>query len=185
MVTVSGEAKAVAANNGTVLQHDIIAEHTLLTHNTMSMGKKAVADLYVAIDNHVRQQHSIVAYGHVLVDNHISADVRVRTQFCSRSDYRCRMYPRRVAWRLVEQVNGSRKAYIWILAAQQPARYGRKVFRDNNCSGSGCFGGCGVLGVGDKCDLPGDRFLDTSYARDFCFRVAVLQRGIECLRDFA
>src|SRR6202040_597356 len=89
------------------------------TYYSMRVSKEVVADLGVAIDHHVGQQHRISANLDTLVDDDIRPDVRTRTDPGRRMYHRRRMHPRLIAQRLMEELQSMRKDQIRIFAAQQ------------------------------------------------------------------
>src|SRR5271157_4239920 len=76
-LAVAGKSEAVAANNGAVLQNDVVTQRAMFTHNGMRVGEKIVANPSAAIDDNVRQQHSIVSNLDMVIDHHVCDDVNI------------------------------------------------------------------------------------------------------------
>src|SRR5271167_2201056 len=91
-LSVAGKSKAVAANDGTVLQNDVVTQRAMFTHNGMRVGEEVVANPRAAIDDNVRQQHSVVSNLDVVVDDHVGADMGIGSQLRSWCDYGCGMH---------------------------------------------------------------------------------------------
>src|SRR5271169_654464 len=132
VISVAGETEAVAADDRSVLQNDVVAELAVLPNNGMSVGKEVIADARSAVDDNMRQEHCVVAGGNVVVNYDIRADMSIGADFRRSSYHRRGMNPLGVARRLIEQIDGPRKGEVWVLAAQHGARRGREVLGDND-----------------------------------------------------
>ena len=149
-VAVAGKAKAVATHYSAVLQDDIVPKRTELADDSVRVGKEAGANSSATIDDHMRQQDRVVADLDVIVDDHICADVGVRTQLCRRRNHRARMYSGAVRRSFVEQVNRPRKGEVRILAAQHRGGDSGEVLGDNHGGSGRRLGGRRILWIGDE-----------------------------------
>src|SRR5262249_4035926 len=73
---VLGEAKAVGANDRAILQDHVVCQPTPFTHDGMRVSEEVVADLYIAINHHVSENHGICTDLHVFADDDIRSDMR-------------------------------------------------------------------------------------------------------------
>src|SRR3974377_911284 len=91
MIAIARKTETVRSDNRAVLQHNIVAELAILAHNGVRMGEEVVSDARSAINDHVRQKHSVVAKYHAVVDDGIGSDVRVGSDLRRRSNHSCGM----------------------------------------------------------------------------------------------
>ena len=73
---IFGEAEAVGADDCAILQQHAVAQSAAFAHYGVCVGEEVVANLDVAIDHHVRQQHRIASNLYSRADYHIRTDVR-------------------------------------------------------------------------------------------------------------
>ncbi len=69
------EAEAVGADDGSVLEDDVVAELAVLTNDGVGVGEEVVADADVRIDDDVGEDDGVVAEGDVVADDGIGADM--------------------------------------------------------------------------------------------------------------
>src|SRR3984957_1299641 len=70
-IVVFGEAESIGADDGSILQQDIVAELTELSNHGVGVGEEIIADSGSAIDDDVREQDGVVSYDDVLVDDYV------------------------------------------------------------------------------------------------------------------
>src|SRR5271157_628048 len=184
-LSVAGKSEAVAANHGAILQNDVVTQRAMFTHNGMSVGEKIVANPSAAIDDNVRQQHSVIADLDVVIDHHVCADVNIRSQLRGGCDYGRRMHTGIVLRGLVEQIDRSGKSEIRILTAQHAGGDSREVLGNNHGGSGSCLGAGRVFWVCDEGDLPGRGFLYSGNTGDLGFGISVFQCGAEQRCDFS
>src|SRR3974390_80433 len=185
MIAVARKTETVRPHNGAVLQNHIVAELAILAHNGVSMSEEVVTDACSAINDDVRQQHSVGAKYYAVVDDGIGPDVRVGPDLRRRSNHGRGMNPGSIPRRLVKQVDSPGEGEIRILAAQQRGRYGREFFRDDNPRRSCGLGSRSILRIRHEGNLPGRRFFNACHACDFRRGVAIYQSDVEGGCNFA
>ena len=125
---VAGKAEAIAADDGAILQHDVVAQSAVLAHNRMGVGEEILANTHSAIDDDVRQKHSVVADLDVVADHHVGANMSARADLRRGRNYRSGMNARLIRRRCIEQIDGLGERKVRILAAQHAAWNSREVF---------------------------------------------------------
>ena len=88
---VLGEAEAVGADYGSILQEDVVSQLAEFSDYGVGVGEEIVAYGCSAIDDHVRQQDGVISDYGVFVDYRVGADVRILADFGPVMDNRGRM----------------------------------------------------------------------------------------------
>ena len=129
---VTRKAETIGADNGSVLQNDIVTERAVLTHDSVRVGKKILSDPHSAIDDDMWQQHRAVADLDVFINDDISADMSPSSE-SRRVGNDCRgMNARLILRHRVKQVDGSSESKVGIIAAQQGSVSAGEVFANND-----------------------------------------------------
>src|SRR5271167_666613 len=131
MVSVAGKSKTVTADHCAVLQNDIVAQCAVFAHHRMCVGEEVVADPGATVNDHMRQQHGVVANLDIVVDHHVCADVSIRSQLRGWRNYRGGMYTCAILRGLIEQINRAGEGKIRVLAAQHSGGDGGEVLGNN------------------------------------------------------
>ena len=157
---IFGEAEAVGADDGSVLQENVVAQLTELSDYGMSVGEEIVANGGSAIDDRVGEQDGVVSDDDVFVDDHVSANVRVLADFCGVMDDGGGMDSGSVVGRMVEEFERFGPGEIWIVAAQHAGGEGGEALGDDDGGGFRYFGGSIVFGIRDEGELAFFGLLD-------------------------
>jgi hypothetical protein len=113
-----GEAEAVGADDGAILQGDVVAEAATLADDGVGVGEEMAADLGVGIDDDMRQKRGVVADDDVVADDNVSADVGFWADLRGGSDDGSGMDSGGVGRGLVEEFEGAGEGQIGITDAQ-------------------------------------------------------------------
>ncbi len=113
-LTIFCKAKAVRANNCSILQQNMVAQAAVFSNNRMRMGKKVMSNSHVWIDHHMGQQNAVVADCYIRLNHHICPDMAVLPKFCSWVNDSCRMNTGSVDRRMVKDFNRVGESEIWI-----------------------------------------------------------------------
>src|ERR1017187_8620308 len=60
-ISVTGKAEPVTSDNGAILQDDVVAQPAVFAYDSVRMREEMVANACAAINDNVRQEHSIVS----------------------------------------------------------------------------------------------------------------------------
>ena len=178
-----GEAKAIAADYGSVLQEDVVAEVTELAYDGVGMGEEVMADGGSAIDDDVGEDGGVVSDDDVLIDDDVGGDVGIFSDLSGRMDDGGGMDSGSVLGRAVEKLDGFGPGKIRILAAEHSGGEGGEGLGDDDSGGlRGSRGGV-VFGIGDEGELPGGGVLDAGDSDDFGIGGGVVECGAERFRN--
>ena len=100
-VSLAGESESVTANNGAVLQDDIIANLHILSNDGVGVGEKTVPDSCATINHDMALDDAIVTDFNTSLNHHIRANRGITAQLGFRS-YDC-------GW-----MNAGLRAFRWI-----------------------------------------------------------------------
>src|SRR5262249_42292208 len=98
-----GEAEAVAADDGAILQDHAMADAAELANHGMGMRQKVVADLSAFVNYGVRVQHGVISENYALTDHRERSDGSVLPDASGWRDVCERMNAGRRPRRLIEQ----------------------------------------------------------------------------------
>jgi len=174
-----GKAEAVGADDGSVLQEDVVAEMTEFADDGVGVGEEVVADGGSAIDDDVREDGGVVSDDDVLVDDDVGGDVGVLSELSGGMDDGSGMDSGGVLGRAVEKFDGFGPGEIRILAAKHSGGEGREGLGDDDGGGFRRFGGGVVFGIGDEGELAGGGVFDAGDAGDFGGGGGVVEMGAE------
>ena len=174
-VLVLGEAEAVGANDGAILQEHIVSELAEFADYGVGVGKEIVADLGVAVDDGVGQEDSVVSDDGVFVDDYVGSEVGVFAEPGCGMDDRGGVDSGGIARWLVEEFDGFGPSQIRILAAEHSRVNSREVVRDYNGGGLRRFCSSVVFGIADEGELSAGGVFYGGYSGDLGFWGDVFQ----------
>ena len=161
------ESESISANDRTVFERYVVAEHAPLTHDGVSMSKEVAAGLNTVVEHYMRQKGGMRPKADVLAYNDISPDVGSLADFGGWIDYGCGMDGRRIGRWLIEEAQCAGKSVIGILDSQGGCFDVRKLgFHENGCS-PGFARQAAVFGVGHKRDIRRSGVLNPFYTCNF------------------
>lgn len=177
------EAETVGADDGSVLQRHIVAYGTLFAYHSVGVGKKAIANAGVRIDDDVRVEDGVVTQNHVLSDDNIGRDVGAGSNHGGGGDDRRGVNARRKShWRM-EDFKGASEGEIRVVDAEGGRREGFERWVDQYGGGLGGTGEASVLGVGDEGELTWAGVFDSRQTGDRDF-AASMERSAESMGEF-
>ncbi len=113
-VLAFGEAEAITADDGPVLQNDAIADAAVFAHNGVGVGDEVIANLRTTVDGYETVKDGIAADLGFLVDVTVRSNMRTFANPGRLRDDSGRVSARRVLRRLVKKFNGLGKCQIGI-----------------------------------------------------------------------
>ena len=170
---VVGEAEAVGADDGAVLQGDVVAEAAVFADDGVGVGEEVAADLCVGVDDCVGQKSCMISNDRVVADDDVRADVGFGADRRGGRDDGGGMDSGGVGWGLVEEFEGAGEGQIGIGDAQG---CGGDITEGGFDQDGGGLGGAGqrrVLGVGDEGELAGTGVFEAGGGGDFGVGIAV------------
>ena len=171
-LVVLGEAEAVAADDDSVFERDVIAEDTVFANHSMGVGEEMATDLHAGIKHDMGQQCGVLTEADVGADDGVGSDVSVGANLGGGMDDGGGVDAGRVRGRLIEQAESARERVIGILDAKRGDWDFLKVGLNENGGGAGGAGEGSVLGIGDKRDFGRAGFFDAFDASDFEIGIA-------------
>ena len=165
-VRALGKAEAVGADDGAILEHDVVAELAAFAHDSVGVGEEAVADADTVVENNVGEEDGVVADVAVLADDDIGADVRAEADAGGVADDGGAMNARRVGGCGVEVLDGTGPREVGIGGAEGGCLGGGEAGLDDEGGGASGAGLRGVLGVGNKGEVSGAGGFDAGNSFD-------------------
>ena len=168
-----GEAEAVGADDGAVLQGDVVAQTAAFAHDGVRVGEEVAADLCMRVDDGVGQQRGVVSNDRMVADDDVGADVGFGADRRGGSDDGGGVDSGRVGWGFVEEFEGAGEGQIGITDAQ--GRGGDRAEGGFDQDGGGLRGAGErrVLGIGDEGELAGAGVFEACGGGDFGVGIAV------------
>jgi hypothetical protein len=71
---VLGKSKTIGADHGAVLENNVVANHTVLSHDSMGMGEEVATNASACINHNVRQQRAMISNLDIFFDYYICAN---------------------------------------------------------------------------------------------------------------
>jgi len=188
-VFLFGEAEAVAADDGAILQDDAMAEAAVFADDGMRVSEEAVADFCAAVNRDETVQDGVAANLHVFVDVAIRADVGAFADVRGLGDDGGGVDAGCVAGGLIEEFNGVSESQIGICGAKRGEGRGVRgaldgdTLFDEHGRGARGFQKREVTAVGQESELAGFGVVHAGDTVDFDVWRA-FQAASEFLRDF-
>jgi hypothetical protein len=158
---LSGESEPVSTDDGPVLKDDVVAEPAEFADDRVGVGKEAMADVYMRIEDYMRKDDRVIAENAVVGDYGKGADVGVRADLCGRRDDGGRMNSGGVERGAVEEFKGAGEGQVGIRNAERSHGDIGKIRLYQDRRGAGCAGEGRVPGVRHEGNLAWDGFLDS------------------------
>src|SRR5437867_4529482 len=134
---VLGEPKPVGANDGSVLQSNVVSQPAGLPNHSMGVSKKIVSDHSTWIDHHMRQEYGVLAEANVFIDYDVGTNMSVVSDLGRTMDHSRGMNSRIVFRRFVKQPDRVSEGEIRIFRTQHRTADCRKIkSHDHGKSGS-------------------------------------------------
>src|SRR3989338_7703628 len=181
---LAGEAVAVAADDGGVLQNDAMSQLTMLAHYRVRVRHEVVADAGPAVDGDETVQARAVADVNVVVNKAVRPERAVPPQSRPRRHNRGRMYPGGERRGLVEKLESARERQVGVHRAHGGQRQVFVVGRHNDGGGACLAQASPVARVGEKGELARPGRLDAGDPGDFYLPVPCEAR-LQPLSQFA
>ena len=188
-VLLPGEAEAVTADYGAILQDDAMTDAAKFADHGMGMGEEVLTDASAAIDGNEAVQDGIAADSDVLVDEAVRTNVRAFADVGRLGNDRSGMDAGGVARGLVKEFDGVGEGEIWIRRAQGSngrrsgrAYEGDTVF-DEDGRGARRFEKREVAAIGEEGELAGFGVVDSRDATNFDVRTT-FEAAVQLLRKF-
>ena len=172
------KAEAVGADDGSILQEDVVAEVAELSDHGVGMREEIVAYLCSPVDHYMGEEDGVVSYNGVLVDHYVGSYVRVFAQGRFRMDYGGGMDSRGVSGRLIEKLYGLGPGEVGVVAAQHSGGQGGEILGYDHGRGFRRLCGDVVLRIGDEGQLAWGGLFYAGYSGDFGVGGCVFQAGI-------
>ena len=146
-VVVFGEAEAVGAYYGSILEQDVVSQVAEFSYYGVGVSEEIVAYGGSAIDDYVGKDDGVVSDDDVLVDDYVGAKVRVLADLCRVMDYCGGMDSGSVTRRAVEELYGFSPGEVGVAAAQHAGVNGGECLGYYDRRGFGDFRGGVVLRI--------------------------------------
>ena len=124
-VGLAGEAEAVGADDGAVLQDDVVAEVAVLADDGVGVGEEVIAGAGVGVEDDVGEDGGVVADGDVVADDGVGADVGVGSDAGGGGDGGGGVDAGRVGGGLVEELDGEGEGEVGVFDAEGGGRGSR------------------------------------------------------------
>jgi hypothetical protein len=109
------EAEAVGADDGSVLEDDVVAELAVLANDRVGMREEVVAGADVRIDDDVGEDDGVVPEGDVVADDGVCADVCVGADLRSGGDNGCGVDAGCIGGRLIEEFDSPGEGEVGVV----------------------------------------------------------------------